>query len=74
MRLNQIVENSKGKFLIRTVPSSDNIEFGNGYETQVHPIVNGEPNIYRCIDYKHSENNSKAFETHQVFVDWHSKL
>ncbi len=74
MRLYNIVENSKGKFLVRTDPSSDNIEFGTGYETQVHPYVDGEPNIYKFVDYRHSEKNSQAVVAHREIVDKHSEI
>lgn len=74
MRMNTVIQNSKGKFLVRTVPASDNIEFGNGFETQVHPYVDGEPNMYKSVDYKHSENRSQAAGVHQQVVDKHRKF
>lgn len=74
MNLSTVVSNSKGNFLIRTALTSANIEFGTGYETQVHPFIDGEPNIYKFVDYKHSENRSQALAVHQEIVDKHRKI
>lgn len=74
MTLYSTIENSKGKFLVRTVPTSMNIEFGTGFETQVHPFVDGVPYKNEVLDYKHSDNKQKAKEAHQLLVDKHSEL
>lgn len=74
MILTATVSNSSGSFFIRTVDSSVNIEFGTGYETQVHPIVDGEPNIYKFLDYRYSSNRSQALAVHQEILDKWSKV
>jgi len=74
MTLTNVVSNSRGSFLVRTVMASANIEFGNGYETMVHPMIDGEPDIYKAIDYKHSESRSQALRVHQEILDRHGKF
>ena len=74
MIIKTVVKNSAGTFLVSTVPSYMNIEFGTGYETLVHPVKNGIPNMNVNVDYKHSVDRLSAKEDHQKLVDKHSKL
>ena len=68
-----IVQNKNGKFLVVTTDASNNIQFGNGYESMVHPIEeNGEPNFNKVIDYKHSINSRSAIEVHNELVSKHN--